>query len=276
MRNILLAVLGATVLMAPIAAQATPEQDRQQLQDFYKSKFPQLKPADYVHGALALDPDAMAQYDSIMDFPPYGSDLEKSKKMWETPFKNGQTYASCLPNGGKNIAGNYPRFDDKLGKVVTFEMELNACREKNGETPLDYSDMKTMGLVTAYGRSLSDGMLMNVKVEGPGATAAYEEGKKQFNGRRGQLNFACATCHVQNGGNRIRSELLSPAIGQSTHWPAFRGGDSVTTLQARYVQCNRNIRAVPFKPGSEEYNNLEYFHSYISNGLPLQSSVYRK
>lgn len=276
MRNILLAVLGTAVLMAPVAAQATPEQDRQQLQDFYKKRFPQLKLTDYVDGALALDADAKAQADSIMDFPPYGSDLEKSKKMWETPFKNGQTYASCLPNGGKNVAGNYPYFDDKQGKVVTFEMELNTCREKNGEKPLNHADMNTMGLLTSYARSLSNGMLMNVKVEGPGAIAAYEEGKRLFYGRRGQLNFACATCHVQLGGNRIRSELLSPALGQSTHWPAFRGGEKVTTLQARYAQCNKNVRSEPFKPGSEEYNNLEYFHSYMSNGLPLESAVYRK
>jgi sulfur-oxidizing protein SoxA len=36
------------------------------------------------------------------------------------------------------------------------------------------------------------------------------------------------------------------------------------------------VRAVPFKIGSEEYNDLEYFHSYMSNGLPLQASVWRK
>ncbi|HBZ19474.1 MAG TPA: sulfur oxidation c-type cytochrome SoxA, partial [Betaproteobacteria bacterium] len=28
--------------------------------------------------------------------------------------------------------------------------------------------------------------------------------------------------------------------------------------------------------GSETLNNLEFFHSYLSNGLPLQSSVYRR
>jgi sulfur-oxidizing protein SoxA len=36
------------------------------------------------------------------------------------------------------------------------------------------------------------------------------------------------------------------------------------------------VRAVPFAAGSEELNNLEYFHSYTSNGLPLKASVYRR
>ncbi|MEQ1668614.1 MAG: sulfur oxidation c-type cytochrome SoxA, partial [Sulfuriferula sp.] len=75
---------------------------------------------------------------------------------------------------------------------------------------------------------------------------------------------------------RIRSEVLSPAVGQATHWPVFRAGENLTSLQTRYVGCNRLVRAEPFKIGSDEYNNLEYFHSYISNGLPMQASVFRK
>ena len=118
--------------------------------------------------------------------------------MWDTPFKNGKKYADCFPNGGKNVAGNYPYFDDKAGKVVTFEMAINACRVQNGEDAFKYNDMKTIGVLTAYARTLSDGMAMNIKVDGSAATAAYEAGKKQFYSRRGQLNFSCATCHAVN------------------------------------------------------------------------------
>jgi L-cysteine S-thiosulfotransferase len=65
-------------------------------------------------------------------------------------------------------------------------------------------------------------------------------------------------------------------VGQATHWPVFRGGDNLNTIQARYKRCLEQVRAVPFEIGSEEFNNLEYFHSYLSNGLPLKASVYRK
>ena len=63
---------------------------------------------------------------------------------------------------------------------------------------------------------------------------------------------------------------------QATHWPVFRGGDSLNTIQARYKRCLEQIRAVPLEQGGEDFNNLEYFHSYLSNGLPLKASVYRK
>ncbi len=276
MKKILMAFVSAGVLVGAVSAHATPEQDREHAIQYFKNKFPNLKWGDYTKGALAFNKDAWDQYESIMSFPPFESQIEQSKKMWETPFKNGKTYASCFPNGGKNVAGNYPYFDDKLGKLVTFEMALNQCREKNGEQPYSYSDMKTMGLLTAYARSLSDGMLMNVEVVGPGATAAYEAGKHLFFSRRGQLNFSCGTCHYDNAGNRVRSELLSPLIGQATHWPAFRAGENVSTLQNRYKGCNKNVRAQPFKEGSDEYNNLEYFESYMSNGLPMEAAVFRK
>ena len=276
MNKLLLALISTSLLAGSAAAYATPEQDRQQVLEYFKHKYPNVKYDDYVHGALAFDEDSKAQYDSIMEFPPYMSDIEKGQKMWETPFKNGKTYAGCFPNGAKNIAGNYPYFDDKAGKVVTVEAAINKCRTDNGEEAYSYGDMKTMGILTAYMRTLSDGMLSNVKVEGAGAMAAYENGKAYFYARRGQLNFSCATCHVDNAGNRIRSELLSPVLGQTTHWPAFRGGDNLVTIQKRYAGCNKSVRAESLKEGSVEYNNLEYFHSYISNGLPLKASVFRK
>jgi sulfur oxidation c-type cytochrome SoxA len=157
-----------------------------------------------------------------MEFPPFMDDIDKGRKMWETPLKSGKTYADCLPNGGKNIAGNYPMFDDARGKVITLHDAINDCRVANGEEAYKVNDMKTMGTLTAYMRTLSDGMLMNIKVEGPKAMEAWNAGKKTFYTRKGQLNFACASCHVQNGGNYLRSELLSPPVGHATHWPVFR------------------------------------------------------
>lgn len=267
---------GLVIAASAGTACATPEADRQALINYYTSRFPNVKLEDYVYGALAFDPDSKAQYDAIMEFPPFVAYIETGRKMWETPFKNGKTYTDCMPNGGKQIAGNYPMFDQARSKVVTLEDTINDCRAASGETPYRHDDMKTMGVLTAYARSLSDGMLMNIKVEGPGALAAYEDGKKTFFSRRGQLNFACASCHVQNGGNRLRSELVSPAIGHAVHWPVFRGGDELVTLQSRYAGCFKSVRAVSPPPGSATLNNLEYFESSLANGLPMKANVFRK
>jgi sulfur-oxidizing protein SoxA len=276
MKKIVIALAGLGVLLGTASANAGPEEDRQKLVSNFSNKFPDIKQADYIYGALAFDPDAMAQYKSIMEFPPFSGELDKGEKLWKAPLKSGKTYADCLPNGGKMIAGNYPMFDDAKGKVVTLEDAINECRKANGEEPYAYGDPKTMGLLTAYMRTLSDGMKFNIKVEGEGAMKAYEDGKKTFYRRSGQLNFSCGSCHVDAAGNRLRSELLSPVIGQATHWPVFRGGDTLTTLQERYVGCQKNVRHMPDKPGSTRYNNLEYFHSYMSNGLELKSAVFRK
>lgn len=276
MKKLLLTLLGLGMLAGSALALASPEDDRRALLQLFEKRYPEVKVDDYVYGALAFNPDAKAQYDSIMAFPPFLDVLDQGKKMWETPFKNGKTYASCFPNGGRNVAGNYPYYDEKLGKVVTFEMALNLCRVANGEQPYSYEDMKTLGVLEAYARTLSDGMRVNVKVDSPGALKAYERGKEFFYARHGQLNFACASCHVESGGKVLRTEILSPVIGQTTHWPVFRAGTKLVTLQKRYEGCMKQIRAVPLKAGSEEFNDLEYFHTYLSNGLVLHSSVFRK
>lgn len=276
MKKMLLALLGASLALGAMTAHAGPEQDRKEILDHFKKKSPNIKFDDYVNGALIYSPDSLAQYQAIMEFPPFATEVDKGQKMWNTPFKDGKKYADCFPDGAKNIAGRYPYFDEKLGKVVTFEMAINSCRKAHGEDELAYGDMKTMGVLTAYARTLSDGMKMDVKVQGEAATKAYEEGKRHFFERRGQLNFSCATCHIQNAGNIIRTEYLSPVLGQATHWPVFRAGDNLVTLHVRYVGCNRLVRAQPYTPGSTEYNNLEYFHSYISNGLTMHASVFRK
>ena len=263
--------------MVGTAAFATPVQDRQNLVNYFTGKFPAIPLDKYVYGSLAFDPDSMAQYNSIMDFPPFGAAIDQAGQMWSQPFRNGKTYAGCFSDGGKNVAGNYPYFDERSNKVVTFEIAINACRTANGERAYVYGDPATMGKLTAYARTLSDGMLMNVKVDGPAAQAAFDAGKKIFYARRGQLGFSCASCHVMEAGARYRSEILSPVLGQAVHWPVFRGGDeNPVTLQARFAGCDKMLRAQPFAIGGTEYNNLEYFYSYISNGLPLKASVFRK
>src|SRR5665647_3586339 len=237
MKQKLTSILALLLLGVSFSVYASPAKDRSALIKFYKHELPDIKFQDYIYGALAMNPDAKSQYDSFMEFPSYSIDLDKGKSMWETPFKNGKHFSSCFKNGGKN-----PYFDNAAGHVVTFEYAINACLKKNGEEELKYGEAE-MGLLTAYARSLSDGMKVNVKVKGNGALAAYEKGKKYYYTRNGQLNFSCASCHVQNAGKFIRSDQLSMMIGQASHWPEFRGGTDIVTLQGRFKQCEKNMRA---------------------------------
>ena len=275
MRRRISAFLVCLFLGASLAASAGPAEDRNALIENYADQLPGIKFEDYVLGALAFNKDALDQYESIMTFPPYLNDVDEGMKIWEKPFKNGKKFAGCFANGGKNAASSYPYFDNRAGKVITFENALNACLGRNGEPELKYGS-KELGLLSAYAKSLSDGMKVQVKVEGPGALAAYEKGKTHYYSRRGQLNFSCAICHVDNVGMFIRGEQLSPLIGQAVHWPVFRAGTELVTLQGRFRQCEKNVRSSPLEFNSEEYNNLEYFMTYMSNGLPMQTPVFRK
>lgn len=277
-RFVLAAAVGlASLLAAPVfSGEAGPEQDREAIMRLFAARFPGIPADDYVLGGFMLNPDGRRHYEDIMSFPPFEVDIDRGREMWETPLRDGRTYADCLPNRGRMIAGRYPKFDAATDRVVTFEMEINRCRTESGEAPYPYDDMGTMGTLTAYARTLSDGMRMDIRVDGPAARRHYEAGKALFHRRIGQMNFSCANCHVDNAGRIMRMEIISPAIGQATHFPVFRGGDALYTLHARYTRCMRQVRAEPFPMGGEAFNDLEYFHSYLSNGLPLKASVYRR
>jgi len=106
--KLLTGMAGLGMALGVATAHASPEQDKQDLIKYFSTKYPNVKHEDFVYGALAFDPDSKAQYDAIMEFPPFDSQIDAGRKMWETPFKNGKTYADCLPNGGKMIAGHYP------------------------------------------------------------------------------------------------------------------------------------------------------------------------
>lgn len=253
-----------------------PEADRRGLTRWFAERFPHARPDDYVLGAFMFHPDARRHYEDIMAFPPFEVDIDRGRKLWETPLADGRTYADCLPAGGVLIAGNYPLYDEGEKRLVTFEMLLNRCRVASGERPYRHDDMSTLGILTAYARTLSDGMPMNIVAKSPGAIARYEAGRALFYRRVGQMNFSCANCHVDNAGKVMRMETISPVIGQATHFPVFRGGDTLYTLHARFTRCMEQVRAQPFTMGSDEFNDLEFFHSYLSNGLPLKASVYRR
>ena len=127
--------------------------------------------------------------------------------------------------------------------------------------------------ILAYLADTSRGKSISVEVpDDPRAIAAYEQGKQIYFTRRGPREFACYHCHWETSGQRIRGNELSPAIGQAANFPVYRSkwGD-IGTIQRRYKGCMKNVGAVPLKEQSEAMNNLEYFHTFLSNGVPLNA-----
>ena len=95
------------------------------------------------------------------------------------------------------------------------------------------------------------------------ALDAYEDGRRLYFTKKGQLNFSCADCHVYQTGTKLRADIPSPAIGHPTHFPVYRSGmGRLVTLHERFAGCLNRIRAKSFKGGSDELNNLEFFTKY--------------
>jgi L-cysteine S-thiosulfotransferase len=269
-----LALAAALTLSAMLAAGAAdgpdPAADAKAFRNYFVRKFPNVKLEDFVNGPYALNEDMRRQWEEKEQFPPYEFSLEMGKEMFARPFGNGKGYPDCFPNQGIGIRQNYPYFDDKEGRVVTLELAFNRCREANGEPPLSYVDDE-MAALTAYMAFTSRGKPFDIKIpDDPRALGAYQNGKRYFYTRRGQLNFSCATCHVQNPGERMRAEVLAPALGILNAMPIYRsewGG--MGTISRRFTTCNSQIRGIPLDPQDEEYRDLEYYLSYVSNGLPI-------
>jgi len=270
-----IAVLIAALFLAgarPAAAAdaINPDADFKAFRDYFTKKFPNVPLNDFVNGPYSMDAGLRKQWEAIEDFPPYDFAVDRGKDMFATPFKNGKTYGDCFPNKGIGIRQDYPYFDLKTGEVITLELALNRCRETNGEAPYSYVKDE-MASLTAYMAFTSRGKPFDIKIPNdPRARAAYENGAKYFYSRRGQLNFSCASCHVQSAGEHIRTEVLAPALGILAAMPIYRsewGG--MGTISRRFVTCNSQVRGVPLDPQDENYRDVEYYLSYMANGLPI-------
>lgn len=270
----LLAAGGALLTTSPRAAttssETTPEQDRTAFVSYFRAKFPKVELADFANGPYAVDANMRKQWEDIMQFPPYDFAVDDGKTAFEKPFANGKTYADCFPNKGVGIRQTFPYFDARTGEIITLDLAINRCREANGEKPLKYQ-VGEMAALTAYMSDSSRGKPFEIKIpDDPRARAAFEAGKQYFFTRRGQLNFSCASCHVNAAGERLRGDILAPALGILASFPLYRSDwGSMGTIDRRFISCNQQTRAEPLPPQDPVYRNLEYYLSYMSNGIPI-------
>ncbi len=277
MKIIIRGTLATLGLGIALGVSAGPVEDQAAFQKYYESRFPNTPTADFANGVYSILPEAREQWESIEEFPPYEIAIENGEKLYHSKFANGKSLADCFgPEGA--VRGQYPLWDKERGMVVTMERAVNECREANGEKPYGWKKGKIAD-VTAYMSYNSRGQEVKVDIpsDDPRALAAYEDGKEHFYTKRGQLNFACADCHMLTAGNLYRADTTSPAFGHATSWPVFRSKwQSMGTLHRRFAGCHKNIRANPYKAQGAEYSNLEYFVTYMSNGLDFNGPAARK
>src|SRR6185369_2813514 len=110
----------------------------------------------------------------------------------------------------------------------------------------------------------------------------YELGKRAFFFRGGPMDFACATCHGEDG-KRIRLQdlpNLTTTMGAQkayTTWPAYRVSQgALRTFQWRLNDCFRQQRFPELIFGSEASVALTTFLARNANGAAFDAPAIKR
>jgi sulfur-oxidizing protein SoxA len=184
-----------------------------------------------------------------------------------------------------------PRFFKDTGRVQDVESRLLTCmvdlqgfkreeivRGAFGTLDRD-SDMEALATFVA---SRSNGMKMNIPVEQPQEREMVKAGEYLFNRRSGPLDFACITCHGDEG-KRIRLQDLpnmrDPRQMQAviSGWPAYRGTQgTVRTMQHRLYDCNWQMRLPDLGYASDMSIALTSYLNHTGAGAVIHAPGVRR
>ncbi|MCI0501683.1 MAG: sulfur oxidation c-type cytochrome SoxA [Epsilonproteobacteria bacterium] len=203
-------------------------------------------------------------------FLPFEDNIAKGEQFYNKSLKG------CFP--ASSVANEYPKFDEGKKAVVSLSEAINGCLTANGGKAMGSGD-KDMQNVQAFmaAKATEAGKVVDIKINSKEAADAYERGKKYFYSQRGYLKMSCATCHVQGAGQRVRNEFMSPVLGATTHFPAYRTStESLFTLEKRMGGCINDTGQKPPKENSKDMQELLYFMGYMSNGMKIDGPDLRK
>ena len=181
---------------------------------------------------------------------------------------------SCLGEGGKSLAGlaaRYPKFDAALGRIVTVEGRIEHCAASVLGERIPQGSMPN-NKISIWFKSQSAGVPIAVDVGNPQLMQAYRRGEQLFHVKTGQLNFACASCHVPGSimGHKLRGETPTTPFGDAAHYPTYRTPiGMVESMQQRFARCHGQMRTQELPPGDPAYTDLEVFMTVLSNGYPV-------
>jgi sulfur-oxidizing protein SoxA len=204
--------------------------------------------------------------------------VERGRELWrQADGSAAQSCASCHGDAAASMRGvrtRYPQFDPARAKLINLEQQINRCREEHMQaTPYPYESEPLLDLAAFVGLQ-SRGMPIDVHVDGP-AQPFFEAGRVFFYQRRGQLDMACAHCHEQYAGQRLRGDIMSQ--GQINGFPVYRfTWQTLGSTHRMFEWCNTSVRAEPSPLGSDEYVNLELYMAWRGRGLPVETPAIRR
>ncbi len=185
----------------------------------------------------------------------------KGEELWKKPRgpKNASLEQCDLGKGPGVFKGAFvelPRYFSDTDKVQDLESRLLTCMEtlqgidaaETAKTPFGKGEMANVTALATWISAESQGMAFNLSQEHPKEKAFYEVGKRLFFQRGGPHDFACSSCHGEEG-KRIRLQdlpILSTNPGDGVGfaaWPAYRvSNGQMWGMQQRLNDCYRQQR----------------------------------
>ena len=203
--------------------------------------------------------------------------VDTGETLWnKVNGSKGKSCASCHGSAEKSmkgIANKFPRYDSKTKKMIALQAYLNRHMANDMGAKKWKWESKNMLAMAIYVKLQSRGMPIKATLNAQNKPF-YVKGKKFFEQRRGLLDMSCKHCHDDNAGNMARSNVLS--MGMPNGFPTYRlKWQKPGSIHRRFVGCNKNIRAKPYKRGSEEYTNLEFYMVQRAAGLKWETPSVR-
>ena len=242
--------------------------------------------------------DEIQKYrDALQDGNPAELWEARGEELWKAPRGPKKvSFASCdLGLGPGVVKGTYaqlPRYFADAQRVMDLETRLVWCMvNQQGMTQAEAtknafgngserrSDIEAL---VAYVTSQSRGITMNVALDEPHVRDMYALGEKMFFFRGGPHDFACATCHGEDG-KRIRLQDL-PNLTRTegaqkayTTWPAYRVSQGeLRTFQWRLNDCFRQQRFPELVFGSDASIALTAYLAGRANGAKYDGPAIKR
>lgn len=242
--------------------------------------------------------DEIQKYrDALQDGNPAELWEARGEELWKAPRGPKKvSFASCdLGLGPGVVKGAYahlPRYFADAQRVMDLETRLVWCMvNQQGMTQAEAtknafgngserrSDIEAL---VAYVTSQSRGIAMSVALDEPHVRDMYALGEKMFFFRGGPHDFACATCHGEDG-KRIRLQDL-PNLTRTegaqkayTTWPAYRVSQGeLRTFQWRLNDCFRQQRFPELVFGSDASIALTAYLAGRANGAKYDGPAIKR
>ncbi|MEO8537211.1 MAG: sulfur oxidation c-type cytochrome SoxA [Betaproteobacteria bacterium] len=241
--------------------------------------------------------DEIAKYrEALQDGNPAELWEARGEEMWTKPRGPKQvSFARCdLGMGPGVVKGAYahlPRYFADARRVMDLETRLVWCMvNEQGMSEADATKTTFGGpgrrsdieALAAYVSGQSRGVKIDVALDEPHVRDMYQLGEKMFFFRGGTHDFACATCHGDDG-KRIRLQDLpnlttvEGARKAYSTWPAYRVSQGeLRTFQWRLNDCFRQQRFPDLVFGSDASIALTAYLAGRANGASFDAPAIKR